>query len=226
MAGAFDPAAVDRFIGDRLLGGDPTIAAARAANQAAGLPPIDVPDPLGKLLMLLARAIGARHILEIGTLGGVSTIWLARGLTEDGDLVTLEIDRHHAEVARANLTAAGVSDRVDIRVGPARQHLQTMLEEGQGPFDLAFIDADKQSSIAYVEACSQLVRPGGLIVVDNVVREGAILDEGASDPRDAAIRELYGYVAAHPGLDATALQTVGAKKWDGFMLIEVSGRND
>jgi predicted O-methyltransferase YrrM len=213
-----DPAweAVDRYIVHHLIGDDPTEAL--AANHAAGLPDIDVSPAHGKMLHLFARMCGARRILEVGTLGGYSTIWLARALPDDGALVTLEIDPRHAEVARRNLDGDGVGHLVDIRVGPARDTLDAMVTSGEGAFDLVFIDADKANNVAYLNAAIALSRPGTTIVVDNVIREGQILDDSCDDERVAGTRRLFEAVAAEPRLSATAVQTVGVKKWDGFMI--------
>lgn len=209
---------VDDYIGGKLLGDDAALAAALAANAAAGLPPIDVSAAQGKMLHLLARMAGARRILEIGTLGGYSTIWLARALAKGGRVVTCEIEPHHAEVARANIAAAGLADCVDLHVGAATETLAAMQARGEPPFDFIFIDADKESGAAYVRAAIALARPGAAIVVDNVVREGGVLDPASDDPRIIGTRALFDYVASEPRLSATAVQTVGAKKWDGFLL--------
>lgn len=214
-------AQVDGYIGDKLLGHDQSLAATLAANADAGLPPIDVSAAQGKMLHLFARMAGARHILEIGTLGGYSTIWLARALPEGGSLVTLELDPHHAAVAHSNIARAGLADRVDLRVGPALDALATMQATGAGPFDFVFIDADKDNGVAYMQAAIALGRPGTVIVVDNVVREGGVLDPASDDPRIIGTRALFDYVGAAPELEATAVQTVGAKKWDGFLLAVV-----
>jgi predicted O-methyltransferase YrrM len=170
------------------------------------------------LLHLLARAAGARRILEIGTLGGYSTIWLARALPEQGRVVTLEIDPHHAEVARANLDRAGIGARVEIRVGPALDTLAALQAAGDVPFDLVFIDADKQNNANYVQAAIGLARPGALIIVDNVVREGRVLEAESGDPMVQGTRRLFDMLADEPRLDATAIQTVGVKKWDGLVV--------
>lgn len=209
---------VDAYVAGKLLGEDPALDAALRANQAGGLPAIDVSPVQGKLLHLLARAAGAKRILEIGTLGGYSTIWLARAVPADGTVVTLEIDPHHAAVARANLDRAGVGERVEIRIGPALATLATLAGE---PFDLVFIDADKQNNAAYLQAAIGLARPGALIIVDNVVREGRVLDAGSDDPMVQGTRRLFDMLAAEPRLDATAIQTVGVKKWDGLVLAMV-----
>ncbi|MFT3977558.1 MAG: O-methyltransferase [Sphingomonas bacterium] len=214
-------AAVDRYIGDKLLGEDAALAAALAANAAGGLPDIDVSPPQGKMLHLIARIAGARRVLEVGTLGGYSTIWLARAAGEGGRVVTLEIDPHHAEVARANLAAAGMGDRTEVLTGPALDTLARL----DGPFDLVFIDADKENNTAYVREAIRLSRPGATIVVDNVIREGGVLDAASPDPRIAGTRALFDYVAKEPRLSATAIQTVGGKKWDGFLIAVVDADN-
>lgn len=215
--------AVDDYIGDRLLGADPVLDAALAANAAAGLPAIDVSPAQGKMLHLFVRMIGAHRILEVGTLGGYSTIWLARALPSEGRLISLEIDSRHAEVARVNIGAAGLADRVEVRVGAALDSLAALRAEGAAPFDLVFIDADKDNNAAYVRAALDLSRPGTAIVVDNVVREGGVLEADSSDPRILGTRALFDMLAAEPRLDCTAIQTVGAKKWDGFVLALVNG---
>ncbi len=218
-----DWARVDDYITGHLLGEDAVLAATLAANAAAGLPPIDVSAAQGKMLHLFARMMGARRILEIGTLGGYSTIWLARALGEGGTLVTLELEPHHAEVARANIARAGLSDRVEQHVGPAIDSLAVLQAAGAAPFDLIFIDADKESGVAYVRASLDgLTRPGSVIIVDNVVREGAVIDPADPDTRVIGTRALFDYVGAETRLSATAVQTVGAKKWDGFLLAIVS----
>lgn len=210
--------AVDRYLAGKLLGDDPALDAALTANAEEGLPAIDVSPIQGKLLHLLARAADARRILEIGTLGGYSTIWLARALLEDGKVVTLEIDPHHAAVARANLDRAGMGEKVEIRIGPALETLAAMAGEQASPFDFVFIDADKQSNAAYVEAAIGLARSGALVIVDNVVREGEVLDAASDDPKVQGTRRLFDYLAGEPRLDATAIQTVGVKKWDGLVV--------
>ena len=209
--------AVDSYIADRLLGSDAVLAGALAANAAGGLPDIDVSPAQGRLLHLFARMAGARRILEVGTLGGYSTIELARALPADGELVTLEVDPHHADVARANIAAAGFGDRVTVITGPALDSLATI----EGPFDFVFIDADKQSNPAYVRAALALSRPGTTIVVDNVIREGGVLDADSSDDRIRGTRALFDAVGAEKRLTATAVQTVGVKKWDGFLIAVV-----
>ncbi|HJS12027.1 O-methyltransferase [Sphingopyxis sp.] len=211
--------AVDDYIAAKLLGDDDALATTLANNAANGLPPIDVSAAQGKMLFLLAQIAGARRILEIGTLGGYSTIWLARALPDDGELVTLELEDHHARIARQNLKRAGVSDKVDIRVGPAAESLAAMI--GEAPFDFVFIDADKQSNALYVTEAIRLGRPGTTIIVDNVVREGGVLEADSDDERIIGTRALFDMLAADVRLDATAIQTVGAKKWDGFVLARV-----
>jgi predicted O-methyltransferase YrrM len=206
-----DPAAVDAFLAERLLPSNPSLVAAVEASAAAGLPPHDVSPLQGRLLELLARAVGATDVLEVGTLGGYSTLWLARA---GARVVTLEVDPHHADVARANLDRAGVGDAVDIVVGPALETLPGI----PGPFDLVFIDADKQRSADYLALALDKARPGALIVVDNVVRGGALADLADDDPRVLGSRRVVEAIAAEPRLVATGLQTVGAKGWDGMLL--------
>ena len=215
------PAEVDAYIADRLLGDDPALTAALADATAAGLPPIAVAPVQGKLLHLLARSAGARCILEVGTLGGYSTIWLARALPDGGRLITCELDPHHAAVARASLERAGLDNRVEVRVGPAATTLAEMAD-GDGGFDFVFIDADKPNNVTYLRAALALARPGATIVVDNVVREGRVADAASTDPRVIGSRALFDAVAAEPRLSATAIQTVGAKGWDGFLLAVVA----
>ena len=212
-----DWAGVDDYIGDKLLAADAALSAALAANAQAGLPPIDVSPAQGKMLHLFARMAGARRILEIGTLGGYSTIWLARALPSDGHLVTLELERHHADVARENLARAGVNALVDVRIGPALSTLAKMRADGEAPFDLVFIDADKENNAAYLEWAIRLGRPGTAVVVDNVIRGGKVLTE-SDDVRVAATRGTLQLMGEHPRLDTAVLQTVGGKGWDGFAM--------
>jgi predicted O-methyltransferase YrrM len=214
-------AEVDHYIEERLIGEDAALEAALAANRDAGLPAIDVSPAQGKMLHLLARSARARRILEIGTLGGYSTIWLARALPAEGRLVTLEIDPHHAEVARGNLERAGLADRVDVVVGPARQTLDRLIADGAEPFDLVFLDADKPGNPDYLRLSLELSHPGTVIVCDNVVREGEVANPDSADPNVQGSRALFDVIAATPRLSATAIQTVGTKKWDGFALILV-----
>jgi predicted O-methyltransferase YrrM len=215
--------AVDRYLDDVLVGHDSALEAALRASAEAGLPPISVAPTQGKLLNLLARLRGARAILEIGTLGGYSTIWLARALPVDGHLITLEIDAKHAEVARANLARAGLQSRVEVRVGRALDSLSQLGAEGAGPFDLFFIDADKPNIPAYFNWALRLARPGSLIVVDNVVRAGAVIEADSSDPSVQGVRKLNELMASEPRVSATAIQTVGSKGYDGFALALVTG---
>jgi predicted O-methyltransferase YrrM len=203
---------VDARLEEKLVPPDKVLASTLAAADEAGLPPIQVSPTQGKLLYILARMMGARRILEIGTLAGYSTIWLGRALSEDGSLVTLEIDPAHAEVARSNLAAAGLAELVDIRVGPALDTLAELEET----FDLVFIDADKVGTPEYMRWALNLSRPGAVVVVDNLVREGAILAADNSDA--AAMKEVVELVASDPRLDATAIQTVGTKGHDGFLI--------
>ncbi len=209
---------VDDYIVEHLIGGDPALEACLAANAAAGLPPIDVSVPQGRMLELLARSNRAQNILEIGTLGGYSAICLARGLGEGGRLVTLELEPDHARVARRNLENAGQGSKVEICVGEAVTSLQGLLEQGGAPFDLVFVDADKQNYAAYLDYALKLSRPGALLIFDNVVREGRVVDPQSEDPKVPGTRKLYEMLKNHPKLDATAIQTVGAKKWDGFLM--------
>src|SRR4051812_25618956 len=203
--------AVDRLITDLVVRPDPALNAALDDSAAAGLPAINVSPPQGKLLHLLARAQGARNILEIGTLGGYSTIWLARALPADGRLVTLEVDPKHAEVARRNIERADLGGVVDLRLGPALETLPKLAAEGIGPFDLIFIDADKPSNAEYFVWALELSRPGTLIIVDNVVRGGEVVDPDNHDPRTLGVHRLNDVIAAEPRVSATAVQTVGRK---------------
>jgi predicted O-methyltransferase YrrM len=217
-------ASVDRYFSDLLLPPDPALDAALDASVAAGLPAINVSPNQGKLLMLLARIHGARRILEIGTLGGYSTIWLARALPADGGgrLTTLEYDPKHADVARANLERAGLSNVVDLRVGDARETLPRLAGEGGGPFDFIFIDADKVNYPSYWTWSLKLSRPGSLIVIDNVVRNGGIVDANSSDKNIQGVRRFNELLAAETRVTATAIQTVGAKGYDGFAVALVN----
>jgi predicted O-methyltransferase YrrM len=212
------PQDVDAFLDSTLIGDDPALSAALEASNAAGLPRIAVSAQQGKFLSLLAGAIQARRILEIGTLGGFSTIWLARGAGPEGRVVTLEYDPKHAEVARANLQRAGVSDRVQVVVGAALDTLPTVTG---GPFDLVFIDADKENSVAYLEWAIKLARRGSVIVVDNVIRDGQILTPEPDDAKVLAMRQTLQVMGEHPRLDTAVIQTVGAKHWDGFAIASV-----
>jgi predicted O-methyltransferase YrrM len=220
-------AAVDDYVTGLLVPPDPALDAALAASAAAGLPPYQVSPAQGKLLMLLARLRGARSVLEIGTLGGYSTIWLARGLPADGRVVTLEADPAYAAVARANVAGAGLAGVVEVRVGAALDTLPRLAAErlapgGAGPFDLVFVDADKERNAAYVAWALRLTRRGGAIVVDNVVREGAVVDGASADPDVRGAREALALLAAEPRVSATVVQTVGGKGYDGFALAVVT----
>jgi methyltransferase (TIGR00027 family) len=215
--------AVDDYVTERLVSPDAALDAALESSAEAGLPPIAVSPPQGKLLDVLARSIGARRVLEIGTLGGYSTIWLARAVGPEGRVITLEIDPAHAAVAAENLDRAGCSERVDIRVGSALESLDAMIAAGEGPFDLFFIDADKVSTPQYFQRALQLARPGSLIVVDNVVRKGALPDPATEDASVQGVRRLHDLVAATTGVSATTIQTVGAKGYDGFLIATVIG---
>jgi predicted O-methyltransferase YrrM len=210
--------AVDRYIEERLVPADPVLASALEENRVGGLPPYDVSPPQGKFLELLARMIGARRILEIGTLGGYSTIWLARALPEDGRIVTLEYEPRHAAVARANIERARLSERVDLRVGAALDTLPLLEAEGIGPFDFIFIDADKENNPRYLDWALKLSRPGAVIICDNVVRDGAVVDNRTHDASVRGVRTFFDRLSAEPRISATAIQTVGAKGWDGFTI--------
>jgi predicted O-methyltransferase YrrM len=210
---------VDKYFTDQLVAQDPVLEATLAASDAAGLPAINVAPNQGKLLHLLARMRGARRILEIGTLGGYSTIWLARALPEDGQLISLEFNPKHAEVARANIASAGLADRVEIRVGPALESLPELT----GPFDLAFIDADKVNNLEYFRWALQLSTVGSLIIVDNVVRGGRVVNAADDNPAVVGTRRLIEALGAEPRVSATAIQTVGSKSYDGFAFALVVG---
>ena len=212
--------AVDRFIADHLLENDPALQAALEASEAAGLPAINIAANQGKLLMLLAQAISARRILEIGTLGGYSTIWLARGLAPGGRLVTLEANPAYAEIARANIARAGIGETVEVRVGRAQDTLPGLTADG--PFDLIFIDADKPGTPGYFQWAVRLSRRGSLIIVDNVVREGAVLDAASGDANVQGMRRFFELAATDPRVSGTALQTVGAKGHDGLAILLVT----
>ncbi|MFN8502762.1 O-methyltransferase [Kouleothrix sp.] len=212
---------VDAYIAGRLIPADPALDAALAATAAAGMPMINVAANQGMLLQVLALAVGARAILEIGTLAGYSTIWLARALPAGGRLISLEFDPRHADVARANLAQAGLAGVAEVRVGPALSTLPQLAAEGAGPFDLVFIDADKQNTLPYFRWALQLARPGSLIVVDNVVRDGAVIDAGSADASVRGVRSFFDALAAEPRVAATAIQTVGDKGYDGLAIAVV-----
>ena len=214
--------AVDRYLTDELVPPDPALEAALATSAAAGLPEIAVSPNHGKLLHLLAKVQGAKRILEVGTLGGYSTIWLARALPAGGHLITLEADPQHADVARANIGRAGLSRSVQVRVGVALDTLPQLAAEGRGPFDLFFIDADKVNTPQYFTWALTLSRPGSLIVVDNVVRDGAVADVSSTDLSVQAMRRFFELVRSEPRVDATAIQTVGIKGYDGLAIVRVT----
>jgi predicted O-methyltransferase YrrM len=214
--------AVDRYLGDLLASDDHVLEAALAASAVAGLPAINVSPVQGKLLHLLARAIGARNVLEIGTLGGYSTIWLARALPDGGRLISLEADARHAEVARANIARAGLQAVVEVRLGMALDTLPELAAEGREPFDFVFIDADKPNNAAYFDWALTLSRPGSIIVVDNVVRDGDVIDADSDSSTVQGVRRLLERIAAEPRVSATAIQTVGAKGYDGFAIALVT----
>lgn len=218
-------ASVDAYFTERMIRPDAGLEAALRASDAAGLPAINISPAHGKLLNLLARLMGARRILEVGTLGGYSTIWLARALPPDGRLITLELDAHHAAVAGANLRAAGVADQVEVRVGRAVALLAALVNDKPEPFDLVFIDADKPSNLEYLTRALALTRPGSLIVVDNVVRNGEVANPASADASVRGVRRMMDAIAGDPEIrdrvDATAVQTVGVKGYDGLALLLV-----
>jgi predicted O-methyltransferase YrrM len=214
--------AVDRYITDHLVASDAALDAALAASAAGGLPAIHVAPNQGKLLHVLARSIGAKRILEVGTLGGYSTIWLARALPPGGKIITLEYEPKHADIARANIERAGLAHLVEIRLGKAIDTLPRIAAEGGGAFDLVFIDADKPGNADYFEWAMRMTRVGGLIIVDNVVREGEVI-KAKGDANAQGARRLFEAMAMEPRVSATAVQTVGSKKWDGFAIAVVIG---
>ncbi|MGW1837058.1 O-methyltransferase [Streptomyces sp. NPDC002067] len=215
--------AVDDYFTSLLTPPDDALDAALRDSAAAGLPEIAVSPTEGKLLHLLAQTQGAHRILELGTLGGYSTIWLARALPDGGRLISLEADAKHAGVARANLDRAGLSEVAEVRVGPALDSLAALAEEAAEPFDLVFIDADKPNNPHYLEWSLRLTRPGSLIICDNVVRDGKVADAGSAEPAIQGTRRCLEMMAEHPKLSATAIQTVGPKGYDGFALARVTG---
>jgi predicted O-methyltransferase YrrM len=216
--------AVDRYIGETLVPSDAVLDAALEASERAGLPAIAVAPNQGKLLALLATIRGARRILEIGTLGGYSTIWLARSLPRDGRLISLEVDPKHAEVARANIARAGLAERVEVRLGRALDLLPLLEAERGEAFDFVFIDADKANIAEYFDWSLKLSRPGSVIVVDNVVRKGKVIDDSSGDPNVDGVRRLNQKLAALGHVSATTVQTVGSKGYDGFTLAVVNAR--
>src|SRR5271156_3635217 len=217
---------VDRYITDTLIPADPVLEAALTASTEAGLPPIAVAPNQGKWLMILAQAMGAQSILEIGSLGGYSTIWLARALPANGRMVTLEADPKHAEVAQANITRAGLADKVELRLGKALETLPELAAEGNVPFDLIFIDADKGNYPGYLEWALRLSRPGSLIIGDNVVRAGKVVDAVDPYPAIQGVRRMKELLASDPYLNATGIQTVGSKGYAGFLLATLTGNQE
>jgi predicted O-methyltransferase YrrM len=215
-------AAVDRYLTELFVPEDAVLEAVVAASEEAGLPRHAVSPTQGKLLWTLARMIGARRILELGTLGGYSGIWLARALPADGRLITLEVDARRAEVARASFARAGFGGTVEVRVGPALETLPRLADEAVGPFDLTFIDADKPSYVEYLRWALALSRSGSVIVIDNVIRDGAVVDAETDDPAAQGVRRMNAILAAEPRLSATTIQTVGSKGWDGFAIALVT----
>ncbi|AWV31516.1 O-methyltransferase [Paenibacillus odorifer] len=209
---------VDQYITERLIPQDSVLEEVLVNNQQAGLPPFDVSPSQGKFLNLLVQMKGARRILEIGTLGGYSTIWMARALPSDGQIVTLELDPIHAQVAKANLSLAEVDHLVELRVGDALEQLSQMKQEGGEPFDFIFIDADKPNNPNYLKWALQFSQPGTVILGDNVIREGEVINENSEDARVVGVREFYDLLAEEPRISATAIQTVGSKGYDGFVL--------
>lgn len=216
-------AAVDEYLVTELVAEDARLLAAREAGRAAGLPAIEVAPNQGRLLALLCRMVGARRVLEFGTLAGYSTLWFADAVGPTGHVTTLEIDPRHAEVARQNFTRAGVADRVRLIEGPAGDSADALVAAGEEPFDLVFVDADKPSNARYLATAVDLAHPGTVIVVDNVVRAGAVVDATSVDARVQGSRDVLHAMGTHPRLDATALQTVGAKGWDGLAIALVTG---
>ncbi len=212
---------VDQYFTDALIPNADDFGAALVANRDAGLPPIDVTPLQGKFLDILVRATGSKRILEIGTLGGYSTLWIARALPDDGEVVTLELESHHAHIAKQNLEAAGFASRVDLRIGPAAESLAVLVQKQVAPFDFIFIDADKASYPDYLQWSLKLSRPGALIVADNVVRDGKVIDPENPDPYIRGVRRFTEMVSAEPRLRATALQTVAGKGYDGFIIAVV-----
>jgi predicted O-methyltransferase YrrM len=210
---------VDDYIVDRLVDEDAALADALKANAAGGLRPIDVSAAQGKFLHLLVRMSGARRVLEVGTLGGYSTIWMAKALPAGGSIVTLEYEPHHAEVARRNIEQAGYADRIEVRVGAAAETLPVLAAEKPEPFDFVFIDADKPNNTIYLDWAIKLGRPGTVIVLDNVVRDGEVANAQSRDPNVLGSRGAFELIAGNPRLSATALQTVGAKGYDGFAVM-------
>jgi len=212
---------VDDYLSRTLVPEDDVLRAALTASDAAGLPAIQVAPNQGRFLELLARSLGARAILELGTLGGYSTLWLARGLASGGRLVTLEAEARHAAVAQANFARAGLADVISLRLGAALETLPKLVAENAGPFDLVFIDADKPNMPEYFQWSLRLSRPGTVIIADNVIRDGEVADAGSADPSVQGVRRMNALIAAEPRVSATAIQTVGSKGYDGFAFVRV-----
>ncbi|UNX56400.1 class I SAM-dependent methyltransferase [Georgenia sp. TF02-10] len=210
--------AVDDYFVRSLVAEDEVLAAARESGRSTTMPGAEVTPNQGALLGLIAQLAGARRVLELGTLAGYSTIWLARAVGETGRVVTLELEETNAAIALTNLERAGLADRVDVVRGPAAESARRLVEAGTEPFDLVFIDADKPSNPRYLEAALRLTSPGAVIVIDNVVRDGAVIDADSDDPRVRGVRQVVEDIAGNPELDATAVQTVGVKGWDGFIV--------
>lgn len=221
MSAAEQWAQVDRYFIDKLVQEDQVLEATRESSGDTLFPGIDVAPNMGAFLSLLVQITGARRILEIGTLAGYSAIWMARAAGSEADVVTCELEKTNAAVAQGNFERAGVADRVQIMLGTAADSVQSMIDQGAEPFDLVFIDADKRSNPTYLDAAVQLSRPGTVIVIDNTVRGGKVVEETSEDPDIIGTRTLIDMIAEHPGLTATALQTVGMKGWDGFTLVRV-----
>jgi predicted O-methyltransferase YrrM len=214
-------ARIDDYLVDALVPSDSVLDHTLRAGVDAGMPQIQVTPTQGKLLYLLALAVGAKRILEVGTLAGYSAIWMARALPPDGRLVTLEVDSDNARVARSSIRRAGLEDRIDVRLGPAMETLPALQAEGAGPFDFVFVDADKENNPGYVAWALRLSRPGTVIVVDNIVRHGALIDAASEDASVRGVRAMFELIASEPRLEATALQTVGSKGHDGFAILRV-----
>ena len=212
---------VDGYLGSLLAPADDALTAALATNHEANLPAIDVPVQLGKFLALMIQISGSKRVLEIGTLGGYSTIWMARAIPAAGQVVTLELEPRHAEIARANLARAGVLDRVDLRVGPALESLRKIHESGVAPFDFIFIDADKKGLPEYLDWSLKLAHKGTIILADNVIRDGRVIDAESADPHIQGTRRFLELASAHPRLNATVIQTVDSKGYDGFAMAVV-----
>jgi predicted O-methyltransferase YrrM len=215
---------VDDYIKSKLMSAQEAQEETLRSNQRAGLPAIDVSPPLGKLLQLLACFVDAQHILEIGTLGGYSTIWLARTLGPLGKIVSIDVDRKHLSVARENLVREGLSERVELRLGRARDVLDKLKDENYRPFDFCFIDADKENNAYYFNYAVELSRPGALIFIDNVIRAGSVADPESADEGAQGARRLFDTISADTRVEATALQTVGSKGWDGFLIARVNAK--